>query len=413
MSKNHKKTGPEKIALYSEYVEKLMKATYDQLSEKDQRKYAAVETYKLPYGGQTYAAKIFGCSRNKIIRGLDELNNPGKAPLIRIRQEGGGRKECIETIENIDEIFLMIIDDFTAGDPMNSDIRWTNLSQAGIADRMEAKGIKISVTVVKKLLKKHKFVKRKAQKSAPIGKCENRNDQFEKIKLLKDNYLENGNPVLSGDTKKKEFLGNLYRDGKVYTEKPFIVYDHDFPYLADGVIIPYTIYDLKYNVAYVNIGVTKDTSEFVCDSIKSWWEDHGKIKYPNATSVLFLADGGGSNSSRHYIFKEELQKLVDEIGIEIRVAHYPPYTSKWNPVEHRVFPHITRSLSGVVLKSYNFVKKLIELTTTKTGLKVKASIVKKEYKIGRKYAEDFKENMKIVFDEFLGQWNYTAIPTKL
>ena len=205
----------------------------------------------------------------------------------------------------------------------------------------------------------------------------------------------------------------MYRDGKVYTEKPFIVYDHDFPYLADGIIIPYTLYDLLLNEAYVNIGVTKDTSEFVCDAIKSWWKKYGKIYYPDATSILFLCDGGGSNSSRHYIFKEDLQKLVDEIGVEIRVAHYPPYTSKWNPVEHRVFPHITRSLSGVVLKSYDFVKKLIEQTTTKTGLKVEAQIVKKVYETGRKYAEGFKENMEIVFDEFLGNWNYRAIPTKM
>jgi hypothetical protein len=208
-------------------------------------------------------------------------------------------------------------------------------------------------------------------------------------------------------------LGNLYRDGKVYTQTPIRVYDHDFPYLATGTIIPYTIYDLKINEAYVNIGVTKDTSEFVCDSIEYWWENYGKFNYPNAYSILFTSDSGGSNSSRHYIFKEDLQKLVDKIGIEIRVAHYPPYTSKWNPVEHRVFPHITRSLSGVVLKSYDFVKSLIEQTTTKTGLSVKAQIVDKVYQIGRKYADDFKENMKIVFDDFLGKWNYTAVPTNL
>jgi hypothetical protein len=188
------------------------------------------------------------------------------------------------------------------------------------------------------------------------------------------------------------------------------VYDHDFPYLADGVVIPHTIYDLEDNIAYVNIGVSKDTSEFACDSIKLWWQNYGQYQYPNSTSILMLADSGGSNSCRHYIFKEDLQKLVDEIGIEIRVAHFPPYTSKWNPVEHRVFPHITRSLKGVILRSYKFVKELIENTTTKTGLKVVSHIMNKIYQTGRKYSDNFKETMRIVSDNYLGQWNYKATP---
>ncbi len=177
-------------------------------------------------------------------------------------------------------------------------------------------------------------------------------------------------------------------------------------------MIPHGLYDLKHNKAYVNIGVSKDTSEFACDSIRLWWENYGKFQYRYSTSILILADGGGSNSSRHYIFKEDLQKLVDEIGVEIRIAHFPPYTSKWNPIEHRLFPHITRSLKGVVLKSHDYVKELIENTTTIKGLKVKAHIIKKIYQTGRKYADNFKETMRILFDDYLGQWNYRAIPGK-
>ena len=177
-------------------------------------------------------------------------------------------------------------------------------------------------------------------------------------------------------------------------------------------MIPHGLYDLKYNKAYVNIGVSKDTSEFACDSIRVWWKNYGKLQYPNCTSILILADGGGSNSFRHYIFKEDLQNLVDEIGVEIRMAHFPPYTSKWNPIEHRLFPHITRSLNGVILKSHDYVKELIENTTTQTGLKVKAHIIKKIYQTGRKYADNFKKNMRILFDDYLGQWNYRAIPEK-
>lgn len=229
---------------------------------------------------------------------------------------------------------------------------------------------------------------------------------------MKTQYQAVGNPIISMDTKKKESLGNLYREGRLYCTETIEVYDHDFPSLAEGVVIPHTLYDLTRNQAWVTIGVSKDTSEFACDSIKWWWLSQGRLLYPDATSILLLADGGGSNSARHYIFKEDLQKLVDELGIEIRMAHYPPYTSKWNPVEHRVFPHITRALQGVILKSYTEVKHLIENTTTAAGLSVSANILENTYETGRKYAKDFKDTMRIVFDEYLGKWNYRAIPLR-
>ena len=189
-------------------------------------------------------------------------------------------------------------------------------------------------------------------------------------------------------------------------------FDHDFPHLADGIIIPHGLYDVIKNEAYVNIGTSKDTSEFACDSLRHWWYNQGIYDYPNATSILILCDSGGSNSYRHYIFKEDLEKLANEICIEIRMAHYPSYASKWNPIEHRLFCHITRSLRGVILKSYDIVKELIESTTTKMGLKVKANLIKKVYKTGKKYAENYKEEMKIKFDEKLGKWNYRAVPIK-
>ena len=190
------------------------------------------------------------------------------------------------------------------------------------------------------------------------------------------------------------------------------VFDHDFPTLAEGVGIPHTLYDIERNEAYVTIGTSRDTSEFACDSIRHWWYSYGIKHYADATSILMLMDGGGSNSSRHYIFKQDLQALVDELGIEIRIAHYPPYTSKWNPIEHRVFPHITRSLQGIILKTHKLMKELIEKTTTKTGLKVVANIINKVYQTGRKVAKDFKKSMQIIFDKKLRLWNYTAVPKK-
>jgi hypothetical protein len=180
--------------------------------------------------------------------------------------------------------------------------------------------------------------------------------------------------------------------------------------MAEAVISPYGIYDIKRNEGYMTLGISRDTSEFCCDCIKDWWERYGKQFYPAATSILLLADGGGSNSSRHYIFKEDLQKLSDSIGVEIRIAHYPPYTSKYNPIEHRMFCHVTRACAKAVLTSVEMVKGLIEKASTSTGLKVFASITDKVYKTARKASADFRENMPIIADAYLGQWNYRAVP---
>ena len=238
----------------------------------------------------------------------------------------------------------------------------------------------------------------------------NRNAQFERIAELRALYEAKGNPVVSVDTKKKELIGNLFREGKIYTTETIEVFDHDFPSLAEGVAIPHAVYDIANNEGYVIIGTSRDTSEFACDSIRYWWDNFGKAHYPNADSILMLMDGGGSNSSRHYIFKQDLQALADEIGIEIRIAHYPPHTSKWNPIEHRLFPHITRSLQGMVLTTHQLAKELIEKTTTKSGLKVFSSIFNRVYETGRKVAEGFKESMRIIFDDNLAPWNYVAVP---
>ncbi len=205
-------------------------------------------------------------------------------------------------------------------------------------------------------------------------------------------------------------IGKLYRDGQLYTQEAIEVFDHDWASLAEGVAIPHGLYDLADNVGYIQIGTSHDTSEFACDSIRYWWNTYGKQRYPLAHSILLLCDGGGSNSSRHYIFKQDLLALANELGIEIRLAHYPPYTSKYNPIEHRLFPHLTRVCQGVIFDSVQTVQELMATATTRTGLSVLTTILDKTYQTGRKVALDFKSTMKIVFDEFLPQWNYTAQP---
>ena len=205
MQKKNKKPGPKPFSPYTREIETLIKETYSQLSELDKRTYAAIEALKLPRGGNSYIANLIGCSRTTIIRGIEELKKPETIPKNRIRKKGGGRKPAIEIIDNINEVFLKVIDDHIAGDPMNDKIRWTNLSHKKIVAKMKEAGINISVTVVKKLLKKHEFTKRKALKTMAIGTSKNRNDQFEKIIQLKEQYLMDGNPVVSMDTKKKNF----------------------------------------------------------------------------------------------------------------------------------------------------------------------------------------------------------------
>ncbi len=278
---------------------------------------------------------------------------------------------------------------------------------------IEKKGFSVSRNIVRKLLKRHGYVKRKVVKSTRTGDFKERNRQFTKISRLKARYDREGNPVISVDTKKKERIGNLYRDGKLYCLEAESVYDHDYAHLSEGVVIPHGIYDLKYNDALVNIGISNDTSAFACDSIKIWWESIGQLRYQGAESLLILVDCGGSNSYRHHVFKEALQSLTNSIGIEVRIAHYPPYASKWNPIEHRLFPHITRAMSGVVLKNYNLVKELIERTTTKANLCVKANIIDKFYEKGKKACMSIYEKGTIVFDKVLGQLNYKVKPENL
>jgi hypothetical protein len=205
-------------------------------------------------------------------------------------------------------------------------------------------------------------------------------------------------------------IGNFFRPGKLYTQERLRVHDHDFRSLATGMAVPHGLYDVYRNIGYVTIGVSHDTSEFAGACIRNWWLGYGRHDYPQATSILILCDCGGSNNARYYLFKQELQQVADELGIEIRIAHYPPYTSKYNPIEHRLFPHLTHACQGVVFKSVELVKELMASAKTKTGLKVFASVLTQTFLTKRKVAGDFKETMRIKFDDYLPQWNYTAVP---
>jgi hypothetical protein len=319
----------------------------------------------------------------------------------------------IETTAALEENFFKVLADHTAGDPMRANVKWTNLSRRQIARRITELGTPVGRDVVSQLLRKHGFRRRKALKKKTMGHHRDRNAQFEKIARLKKRYLKAGLPVISIDTKKKELLGDFAREGKIDTRETIETNDHDFGSAGSGVAIPHGIYDVGRNLGFIHLNTSHDTSELACDSIAAWWEGHGRAAYPLARKLLVLCDGGGSNSARWYVFKEELQKLANRLGIEIRIAHYPPHCSKYNPIEHRLFAHVTRACRGVIFETLEIVRHYIAKTETTTGLKVTVGVLEKVYETGRKCAAGFKESMKIAFDKVLPKWNYRAVPQPL
>lgn len=298
----------------------------------------------------------------------------------------------------------------TAGDPDQPEFKATDFSPTFIAEQVSEMGTSVSPHVVRDWLTERGLALHKMNKDIAGGTTPFRNTQFENIDMLKSQYLEAGNPVFSIDTKAKEHLGQLYREGRVWTQQPFRAFDHDFPSWATGLVIPHGIYDLGRNRGHINLGLSHDTTQFACDSFRWYWNRIGKRCYPNTTSMLWLCDCGGSNGANLNIFKEDLQSLVDDIGIEIRVAHYPSYCSKYNPIERRFFPHVGRACQGKLFDTLDTVVELMRRTATSTGLAATVNVIRRVYETGRKVAKDFKANMNIVFDDLLPKWNYRAIP---
>jgi hypothetical protein len=402
---------------YASEVEKAMKALYLSLRENDRRRYAALEAARLGRGGLDYVCGVLGCDPKTIRQGqrdLDQLTDQDPQDIVpdpRVRKPGGGRKPHLDAIPELRTVLRVVLEEHTAGSPMQPDVFWTDLTPKEIRVHLAEHDLCFSENYIRFLLHQEGYRRRQMQKDLAMGEHVNRDAQFENIAQFKYLYLHSDNPIVSIDAKKRELLGTFYRDGRVYTRAGgLLAWDHDFPSWAEGVVLPYSIYDLKRNFGYINLGTSHDTSAFACDSIAWWWDEHGRSLYPNAKSICLLCDGGGSNSADKYLFKEDLQKLCNRIGLEIRVTHYPAYCSKFNPIERRLFPHMTRAAQGVLFDSVATVKRLFEKTNTATGLGVVVEILNKVYETGRKYAEGFKENMKILFDKFLPKWNYRAVP---
>jgi hypothetical protein len=327
-----------------------------------------------------------------------------------VPKKRGGRKQLIECSPELKPALENVLQEHTAGDPMKPDCLWTNLSLQAISRLMIASGYYASPYLVEQLLHHCHLGHRQAFKYLTMRQHKDRERQFDILLAYKQSFLDSANPIISIDTKKREWLGLFWRKGRLYTAQGREVFDHDFPSFAKGVVIPHGIYDLKRHRGYLNLGTSYDTSEFACDSIFQWWNAEGRQAYEQAKELLLLCDGGGSNSASHYLFKDDLQKLADRMGITIRVAHYPPYCSKYNPIEHRLFPHVTRACQGIILECIEQAQYYMAKAATQTGLKVVVNILNKVYEKGRKVANGFRKTMKIVFDKVLPKFNYQVIP---
>ncbi|MBV5280574.1 MAG: ISAzo13 family transposase [Actinobacteria bacterium] len=383
------------------------------LDERLRRLVAAAEAKVLGRGGITVVASSTGVSRRAIHVGLKELESrhlEELAPSSRIRRPGAGRKSAIETDTTLQSDLELLVDPVTRGDP-ESPLRWTCKSLRTLADELCNMGHRVSHTHVGKLLVNLGYSLQGNKKTLEGGGHPDRNAQFEYINTHVSERLSKGEPVISVDTKKKELIGCFKNNGKTWNPKgePTEVKVHDFIEEA-GRANPYGVYDIGADDGWVSVGTDHDTAAFAVQTIRRWWHVVGSQAYPNATELLITADGGGSNGGRVRLWKLELQGFADEIGIPVRVCHYPPGTSKWNKIEHRLFSFITMNWRGEPLISHEVMLNLIANTKTKTGLSVKAELDKREYPKGIKVPDAEFASINIVRDDFHGDWNYSIRP---
>ena len=398
------------MEVYAAEIEEKMQRFFGWLSEKDRRRYAAIAAAKLGHGGVEYIARVLACDPKTIRQGLRDLEAAEDGAAGRIRKKGGGRPPRVGAQPTLEANLRALLQECTAGDPMREGVLWTNLALRELSRRLLALGPPARRRTIRRLLRKRKVGRCTARKKKTMGPHPDRNAQFANIARLRREYAASGEAVISIDTKKKELLGNFHRAGTTFTVETVETFDHDFGSASQGKLIPHGIYDLVNHQAHIPLNTSHDTSALGCDSVALWWEQAGRTAYPRAKRLLVLGDGGGSNSATQYRFKEDLQGLANRLGLEMRVAHYPPYCAKYNPIEHRVFPHVTRAGQGVILHTVDVAQHFIERTQTTTGLGMTVRILDKGYETGRKYAADFKQNMKIIFDDHLPKWNYRAVP---
>jgi hypothetical protein len=380
------------------------------LTEKQKRLYYATEAIKHGRGGITKVSKESGLCRQSIRRGILEIKEE-KIDCIRQRNNGGGRKKVEEKDITLKKDLESLLN--PKGDPMTN-VLWTTKSLSNLSASLKEIGhADASRDVVQRILHESNYSLRANKKNIEGISNPDRDAQFQKINETMNNFERSGDPIISVDCKKKELTGNFKNNGKEWQAKgqDTIVNTYDFRNLADGKAVPYGIYDVIRNAGFINLGTDHDTASFAVESIRRWWNTVGKFLYPEAKKLLITSDGGGSNGVRNRLWKRELQKLSNEIGMPITVCHYPPATSKWNKIEHRLFSFISINWRAKPLTTLETIIELLSHTKTKEGLVVKAIIDKNTYPIGIKISDKEMKEINILRDEFHGEWNYTISPS--
>jgi transposase len=382
------------------------------LDERQRRLFAAAEAKAAGYGGIAAVSRVTRIAASTIGRGLKELEAPAPPSPGAVRRPGGGRKSLSATNPRLLEDLNGLVEPSARGDPM-SPLRWTCKSLRRLSAELKKLGHQISHTVVGELLKKQKFSLQANRKTLEGADNPDRDAQFHFINDAVQAALAENQPVISVDTKKKELVGDFKNAGREWRPQgePEDVRAHDFLIKDLGRAVPYGIYDLAANTGWVNVGIDNDTAAFAVQTIRRWWQDVGGVRYPLAKRLLITADGGGSNGSRVRLWKRELQRLADELGISIEVRHLPPGTSKWNKIEHRLFSFITQNWRAKPLVSYRVIVDLIAATTTETGLKVYCELDVNRYPKGILVSDDEMASLNIQRADFHGEWNYTIAPS--
>ena len=380
------------------------------LDERTRRLWAATESRAIGFGGDALVSAATGLARATIRKGRVELEE-GVDSEGPIRRPGAGRPSLQQTQPGLKHALEQLVDPLTRGDPM-SPLRWTCKSKAKLAAAMAKLGWKVSATMVGRLLHELGYSLKSARKTTEGASHPDRNAQFEHINETATDFLERGSPVVSVDTKKKELVGDFKNAGEEWqpAATPEKVLVHDFPSDATGKAIPYGIYDMARNEAYVSVGRDHDTPAFAVASIRQWWSTMGAVAYPDADELFITADAGGSNGYRARAWKAELQKFADDSRLRIHVSHFPPGTSKWNKVEHRLFCHITQNWRGKPLRTFEAVVQLIGHTRTKAGLRVKSKLDKRKYPTGVVTTDAEMQRLDLHKHTFHGEWNYALHP---
>jgi hypothetical protein len=404
-------------AIQAERIRRKYRALSPLLDERVRRQWAAAEAMDLGWGGVSLVAAATGLARNTIAVGIDELEHrrkhPREAVSERVRDPGGGRKLLTQIDPGLQQALETLIDPVTRGHP-ESPLLWTCKSTSHLAEELVRQDHPVSDRTVATLLKEAGYSLQSNRKTREGSSHPDRNAQFEYIGTQAAARLKRGQPVVSVDTKKKELVGEFKNAGQEWNPKgkPQEVNTHDFPDKKLGKAIPYGVYDLASNEGWVSVGIDHDTAQFAAASILRWWREMGSARFKKATRLMITADGGGSNSSRNRLWKVALQELANETKLELQVCHFPPGTSKWNKIEHRLFSFITRNWRGRPLTSYQTIVNLIGSTTTKTGLKVKAAIDTTEYETGIKISDQELARVNCKPAAFHGDWNNTIRPRK-